>query len=97
MAHATSSAPPLEPLAVSVAAATRLAGVGRTSIYEAIGTGELASCKLGTRRLILVDDLRAWLARQRHATGPGEAPPAPRRLPPASTRKGGRARTEASR
>jgi excisionase family DNA binding protein len=50
-----------------VPAATRLAGVGRTSIYGAIGAGDLASCKVGTRRLILVEDLRAWLARQRHA------------------------------
>ena len=71
-----------EPLAVSVSAATHLAGLGRTSIYEAIGAGDLASCKVGSRRLIMVEDLRAWLARQRRTTKRSEqaaAPPPPAR------------------
>ena len=87
-----------EPLAVSVTAATHLAGLGRTSIYEAIGTGDLASCKVGSRRLIMVEDLRTYLARQRHAavgTRHVSAPPPP--LPPASATKGQRARAEAGR
>ena len=64
----------IDPLAVSVHAATRVSGVGRTRLYEAMGSGELASCKVGKRRLILVEDLRAWLARQRHAaTRPGRS------------------------
>lgn len=55
----------LEPLAVSVTTATRLSGIGRSALYEAIGSGDLASCKVGKRRLILIEDLRAWLRRQR--------------------------------
>jgi excisionase family DNA binding protein len=43
------------PLAVSPAEAGRLAGVGRTTIYAAISSGELRSLKIGTRRLVAVD------------------------------------------
>jgi excisionase family DNA binding protein len=43
-----------EPLAVSPAEAARLAGLGRTSIYCALGSGELKSIKIGKRRLIAV-------------------------------------------
>ena len=52
-----------EALAVSPAVAARLAGLGRTTIYAALKTGELKSLKVGARRLILVETLRAWLAR----------------------------------
>ena len=48
-------------MAVSPAEAARLAGVGRTTIYEAIGSGALRSLKIGKRRLILIVSLRAWL------------------------------------
>jgi excisionase family DNA binding protein len=60
---------PPDPLAVSVDAATRVSGIGRTRLYQAMGSGELASCKIGKRRLIMVDDLRAWLARHRAEVG----------------------------
>jgi excisionase family DNA binding protein len=50
-----------EPIAVSPAEAARLAGIGRTTIYAAISSGELSSLKLGKRRLIVVAALRAWL------------------------------------
>lgn len=49
------------PLAVSPMGAARLAGVGRSTIYLAITSGELPSIKLGKRRLILVEALLAWL------------------------------------
>jgi excisionase family DNA binding protein len=48
-------------LAVSPAGAARLAGVGRTTIYEAISSGALRSLKIGKRRLILIVSLRDWL------------------------------------
>jgi excisionase family DNA binding protein len=50
-----------EPLAVSPAEAARLAGIGRTSIYAALGSGALRSLKVGKRRLIEVEALRTWL------------------------------------
>lgn len=57
-----------EPLAVSPAEAARLAGVGRTSIYGALGSVALKSLKIGRRRLIPVESLRAWLLA--HEAGP---------------------------
>jgi excisionase family DNA binding protein len=50
-----------DPLAVSPAEAARLAGLGRTTIYAALGSGALKSLKIGKRRLIAVEALRAWL------------------------------------
>ena len=49
-------------LAVSPAEGARRSGVGRTTIYKAIKNGDLKSIKIGARRLILVDALKAWLA-----------------------------------
>ena len=57
-----------EPLAVSPAEAARLAGLVRTSIYSALGSGALKSLKIGKRRLIAVEALRAWLLS--HEVGP---------------------------
>jgi excisionase family DNA binding protein len=48
-------------LAVSPAEAGRLAGIGRTTIYNAISSGELKSVKIGARRLVTVEALRQWL------------------------------------
>jgi excisionase family DNA binding protein len=45
-----------------------MSGLGRTKIYEALGAGDLSSIKIGSRRLILVDDLRDWLARHRQGS-----------------------------
>ena len=47
--------------AVPIVEAARRAGVGRSSIYEAVNRGELRLKKNGRRSLILVDDLRAWV------------------------------------
>ena len=48
-------------LAVPIVEAARRAGVGRSSIYEAVNRGELRLKKSGRRSLILVDDLKAWV------------------------------------
>ena len=53
--------PVADRLAVSPAEAARLAGIGRTTVYEAIGSGALRSLKIGKRRLILIVSLRDWL------------------------------------
>jgi excisionase family DNA binding protein len=49
------------PIAYSIAEACEVAGFGRTSIYEAINSGELIARKNGRRTVILSDDLRRWL------------------------------------
>jgi excisionase family DNA binding protein len=61
IASLSPSRPMVEPLAVSPAEAARLAGLGRTTIYAALGSGALKSLKIGKRRLIAVEALRAWL------------------------------------
>jgi excisionase family DNA binding protein len=48
-------------LAVGIMEAARLAGVGRSTIYQSISAGDLAARKAGRRTLILRDDLEAWL------------------------------------
>lgn len=57
-----------ERLAVSPAEAARLAGVGRTTLYEALGSGALRSLKIGKRRLITIDALKDWLCAAEEAT-----------------------------
>lgn len=59
-----------QPIAVSPNEAARLAGIGRTTLFAALAKGDLPSIKIGTRRLIRVDAIREWLAR--NETGPKE-------------------------
>jgi|KBSMisStandDraft_5_1062788.scaffolds.fasta_scaffold235800_7 excisionase family DNA binding protein len=49
-------------MALSVEEASVATGIGRTSIYRAIGTGRLRAKKHGVRTLILPEDLEAWLS-----------------------------------
>lgn len=51
-------------IAVSASEAARLVGLGRTKLYELMGSGELPFIKIGTRRLIRVRDIEAFLDRQ---------------------------------
>jgi excisionase family DNA binding protein len=54
-------------LAVGVPDAARRAGVSRSFLYEEMTAGRLRFLKAGKRRLILADDLRAWLSSLRDA------------------------------
>ncbi len=56
------AAPSPEPIAYSVETAGNAAGVKRDTLYRAIARGELIARKIGSRTVILADDLRAWLA-----------------------------------
>lgn len=49
-------------LAVSPGEAARISGLGRTTLYAAIGSGALRSLKIGKRRLITIEALKDWLA-----------------------------------
>lgn len=40
-------------------------GVGYTTARALVSTGEIASLRIGTRRLILADDVREFLSRRR--------------------------------
>tara|TARA_R110000787_G_scaffold11002_19_gene36643 strand:- start:5135 stop:5326 length:192 start_codon:yes stop_codon:yes gene_type:complete len=52
------------PIAISPGEAARLVGLGRTKLYEVMGAGELPFVKIGTRRLIRMADLEAWIEKQ---------------------------------
>jgi excisionase family DNA binding protein len=54
----------MDPLLVSVQEAARMLGIGRTSIYQLINSGELQTMKLGRRRLITIESLRRVTERQ---------------------------------
>jgi len=56
-------------LAVSPNEAARLCGIGRTTLYAALSSGELKSVKIGTRRLIMLEALRDWLKRNETPAG----------------------------
>lgn len=60
---------PVTPLAVSPSDAAPLSGLGRTTIYAAISSGDLRSIKIGNRRLIMVAWLRDWMLRHEVNTG----------------------------
>ena len=49
-------------LAYSIADLTRIAGVGRSFLYEEIKAGRLIVRKAGRRSLVLAADATAWLA-----------------------------------
>ena len=52
---------PIERLSLSPADAAFALGLSRSSIYLALGSGDLASVKIGKRRLITTDELRRYL------------------------------------
>jgi excisionase family DNA binding protein len=58
-------------LALGVAEAAEAAGVGCTTLFEAIRHGEIAARKVGRRTIILIDDLDAWLKSLRKSGGNG--------------------------
>ena len=53
--------PLLVPLAFSIPAACKVAGVGRTKLYAAIASGALRARKNGAKNVILREDLQSWL------------------------------------
>lgn len=50
-----------EPLAYSVKEACRVTSIGRTRLYELIAAGRLHSTRVGGRRIVLADSLRALI------------------------------------
>jgi hypothetical protein len=52
-------------------------GISRSRIYEEFNSGALPSFKDGRRRLVLIDDIKAWLARLPPAPTPTRAPSEP--------------------
>ena len=57
----------LEKLAYRIDDAAQVSGIGRTSLYQLIATGQLKAIKAAGRRLILRTDLERYLAACREA------------------------------
>jgi excisionase family DNA binding protein len=54
----------MEKLLVSILDAATALSVGRTTVYELIGTGQLETRKMGRRRLITAESLRRLVDKQ---------------------------------
>jgi excisionase family DNA binding protein len=52
-----------EPLSISVDAAARIVGIGRTRMFGLVGNGTIPSFKIGRTRLIRTQDLRDFVNR----------------------------------
>ena len=63
------NAKPMQPIAVSPNEAARLIGIGRTTLYAALSSGELKSIRIGTRRLITIEAIWDWLKQKELLTG----------------------------
>jgi hypothetical protein len=62
------------------------AGIGRTKLYELIGSGELATVELGRRRLIIVRSYLDLIARHQDTDTTKATPDARTGLPPRARR-----------
>ena len=60
----TGHAPALVPLAYSVEQATRVTGLGRTTLYALMAKGCIPSGRIGRRRIILRAGLEAFILGQ---------------------------------
>jgi len=52
----------MEPVTISITAAAKALGLGRTTIYALIAEGRLDSIKVGSRHLIKTDSIRRLIA-----------------------------------
>jgi excisionase family DNA binding protein len=55
--------PPIEPRYISIREAARRAGVSRSRMYELLKSGDIRAKKDGSRTLVVVASVDAWLDR----------------------------------
>ena len=72
---------PVSPLAYGIEDAANAVGLSRSRIYELIAAGEIVPCKVGSRTIIPLAELAAFLDRHRvdRAAGREIAPTSPPR------------------
>lgn len=51
----------VQPYALTIDNAARFSGLSRSRIYELMGTGDLKSFKIGSRRMIMLNDMKGFL------------------------------------
>lgn len=66
MTASTVESTPAPRIAYGIAETARMTGLGRTTLYSNISSGELPSIKVGKRRLVRHADLVHFLDRQRN-------------------------------
>ncbi len=52
----------IDPLAVPIAEAVTFSGMSRSAVYRELANGNLRAVKAGSRTLVLVESIRAYLA-----------------------------------
>jgi excisionase family DNA binding protein len=57
----------MDKLLASIPEASLAIGCGRSLLYELMGAGKIESVKSGTRRLVVVESLKAYVASLRAA------------------------------
>jgi excisionase family DNA binding protein len=55
----------IEPISVRIPEAIRMIGVGRTTIYQLIASGDLEAAKVGRSTVVFVDSVRQYLSANR--------------------------------
>jgi excisionase family DNA binding protein len=55
---------PIDPIAITVPVALRLSGLGRTKFYELLAKREIESLRVGARRLVVFESLKAFLTKR---------------------------------
>jgi len=56
--------PGLEPICVRIATAVKLTGIGRSTLYELIGAGDLETVKVGRSTFVRYDSLKRLFERR---------------------------------
>lgn len=54
----------MEPLTVSINEASKILGLGRTSIYALISNGRLEALRVGRRRLVRFESIKRLVAKK---------------------------------
>jgi excisionase family DNA binding protein len=85
-----------EPIALTVEQAAGASGMGRSSIYEVIRTGELESCVIRGRRLIPVDGLKRFIRKRVEAQAGSTVDPKLSEMKAAAGRRGRAKQLEAA-
>lgn len=57
----------VQPYALTIDNAARFSGLSRSRIYELMGAGDLKSFKVGNRRMIMLNDIKAFLDQAAHS------------------------------
>ena len=61
---------PIEPISVRIPDASRMTGLGRSTIYELIASGDIEAAKVGRATVIMVESIRSFLTANRMQTRP---------------------------